>query len=66
MDKLIFNDVVLFDFSKILQSNTIKGFEWVTTDPGTVDDNIVYFIVDTNLYIRFNSLKFIIGSVPQP
>ncbi|MBO7615068.1 MAG: hypothetical protein J6T15_05170 [Bacilli bacterium] len=56
MDSIMFEDSVLVDFTKLVNSNTVKGIEVVSTDPGNLSDDILYLIMGaTTLDLRFNA-----------
>jgi hypothetical protein len=69
MNKVTFDGEVILDIEKIINSNTVKGIEFVSADPGEMDDNIVYLIFgsgDSHICLRYNSLIFQIGEPIQP
>lgn len=66
MKEIVFDGKVLIDLSKLVLSSSIKGIEFTQTDPGDLEDNIIYLIevntINTNkLFLRFNALLFEIG-----
>ena len=64
MKEIVFDGKVLIDLSKLVLSSSIKGIEFTQTDPGDLEDNIIYLIgVNTTnkLFLRFNALLFEIG-----
>lgn len=68
MDKLMFEDKVILDVEKLMNSDTVKGVEFVNTDPGNMDNNIVYLIFgsgDSHICLRYNNLIFQIGEPIQ-
>ena len=62
MKEIYFGDTLLLDLSKIILSSTIKGIEYVDTDPGNLDNNVIYLVETNNkLYLRYNTALFEIG-----
>ena len=70
MDKLYLGDVLLFDFSKIITSEHIKGIMFVNEDPGYDFDNggIIYLIQPMDginngkLFLRYSDDLYEIGT----
>lgn len=70
MNKLTFNGEVILDIEKLINSNTVKGIEIVSTDPGDLGDDIIYLVFTTtgnyDLNLRYNSNYYKIGEPVQP
>ena len=68
MNKVTFDGEVILDIEKIMNSDTVKGVEFINTDPGDMDNNIVYLIFgsgDSHICLRYNNLIFQIGEPTQ-
>ena len=66
MNKVTFDGEVILDIEKIVNSDTVKGIEVATADPGDLDNNIVYLVFNSSkLYVRYNSYYYEIGDPVQ-